>query len=89
MRRIWILITACLVLTVAAFSAGCDFHPVVGSGRTVSRAYSFTDFTSISAAWSFNIQVNQSSTYSVSVSVDDNLQSYLEVTPASARPAAA
>jgi hypothetical protein len=82
MRRIWIImITAlCLALTLAAFSAGCVFHPVVGSGRTVSQNYNFTDFTSINANWSFNIQVNQSSTYAVSVSVDDNLQSYLKVT---------
>jgi hypothetical protein len=79
MRRIWIVLTAlCLILTSAAFFAGCDI--IVGSGKTVSQDFSFSDFTQVSAGWTFNVEVSQSAAYNVSVTVDDNLQSYLEVT---------
>jgi hypothetical protein len=82
MRRIWIALTViCLILTSAAFFAGCEsLHILVGSGRTVSQDFSFTDFTRISAGGTFNVEVIQAAVYSVNVTVDDNLQSYLEVT---------
>ena len=82
MRRIWIVLTAiCLVLTSAAFFVGCErLHILVGSGKTVNQDFSFTDFTRISAGGTFNVEVIQGAAYSVNVTVDDNLQSYLEVT---------
>lgn len=81
MRRIWIVLTAiCLVLTSAAFFGGCEsLHFLVGSGKTVSQDFSFTDFSRISAGWTFNVEVSRGAAYSVNVTVDDNLQSYLEV----------
>jgi hypothetical protein len=37
------------------------------------------DFTRISADWTFHVQVSQSATYVVVITVDDNLKDYLEV----------
>ena len=80
MRRIWIVITAlCLMLTVSAL-AGCEaLHIISGSGRTVSQSFDFTDFTRVSTGWNFNVEVSRGTAYSIDVTVDDNLQSYLDV----------
>jgi hypothetical protein len=81
MRRIWFVLTVLiLALTSAAFSTSCQtFHVLTGSGHSVSQNFDLADFASISARSTFDVEVSQGATYSVSVTVDDNLQKYLEV----------
>jgi hypothetical protein len=81
MRRIWFVLTALiLVLVSVAFSAGCQtFHFLIGSGHSVGQNFDLVDFVNISAHSTFDVEVSQGTTYSVSVTVDDNLQKYLEV----------
>jgi hypothetical protein len=76
MRRI--NLAFCLVL--AAVLAGCSyFPPIIGSGAIIKTAYVITDFAAIQTSQSFNVRVVPDSTYSVSVSYDDNLADYLVV----------
>ena len=81
MHKLLIVIAAaCLVLMLAGLAAGCDaLRIVVGSGNIVNQHFALTDFTRVSIGWNFKLEVKQGATYSVDVSVDDNIQSYLEV----------
>jgi hypothetical protein len=59
---------------------GCSLWPVVrGSGDTVEQSYEFSGFTRISTGWAFDVTVTEAKSYAVTVSVDDNLQEYLDV----------
>jgi hypothetical protein len=62
--------------------AGCMIGSaqLTGSGRTVTRDYDFSDFTRIEAGYAFEVDVQQGDSYSVEVTVDDNLEQYLDVT---------
>lgn len=55
------------------------FHIVSGSGNTIDKTYDFSDFTAISAGWTFNVTVTHGDAYSVKVTIDDNLETYLDV----------
>jgi hypothetical protein len=69
--------------TFALLLAGCSFitgPTVTGSGNLVTKQYPLTDFTRISAGNVFDVTVKPGSPASVSVTVDDNLVEYLDVT---------
>ena len=53
---------------------------VTGSGTPVTETKSITGFTSVSAAMGFNVEITESSTFSVRVTVDDNVVDRLRVT---------
>jgi hypothetical protein len=53
---------------------------VTGSGTLVTETKSITGFTSVSAAMGFNVEITESSTFSVRVTVDDNVVDKLRVT---------
>jgi hypothetical protein len=81
MRRVCIALTAlCLVLTLTAGFSGCGLFRVLrGSGNTVEQRFDFTGFTNVSAGWAFDVSISQGASYSINVTVDDNLQNYLDV----------
>ncbi len=53
---------------------------LTGSGTPVTKPMSITGFTSVSAAMGFRVEITESSTYSVRVTVDDNVVDKLRVT---------
>jgi hypothetical protein len=53
---------------------------VIGSGTPVTETKSITGFTSVSAAMGFRVEITEASTYSVRVTVDDNVVDKLRVT---------
>jgi hypothetical protein len=70
----------CLGLVSVALFSGCKaLHVLVGSGKTVSQDFNFTDFSKISAGWNFSVEISKGPSYGIKVTVDDNLQSYLDV----------
>jgi len=60
------------------FLPGLD--TLTGSGTAVTETKSITGFTSVSAAMGFNVEITESSSYSVIVTVDDNVVDKLKVT---------
>lgn len=81
MKRIAVLL--CLLIAVAA--SGCC-GPIalggvglVGSGRTVTREMDLAGFSHVQAGSAFVVDIKQASTYRVTVTVDDNLADYLDV----------
>jgi hypothetical protein len=53
---------------------------VVGSGRVISKELQFTDFRIIHVDSAFQVEIKYSASYSVSVTMDDNLFDYLMIT---------
>lgn len=52
---------------------------VVGSGRLDTQEKDFSDFTAIDVRDAFDVQITKSSSYSLSITADDNLFDYIEV----------
>ncbi len=52
---------------------------VAGSGRVVTKELQFTDFTAVHVGSAFQARITYSSSYRVSVTMDDNLFDYLQV----------
>ena len=66
----------------ALFLAGCSFvtgPSLTGSGNLVTKQYPFTNFTRISAGSVFDVTVKPGAAAGVTVTVDDNLVDYLDV----------
>jgi hypothetical protein len=60
--------------------AGCGFFPFIeGSGFLVHTDYAFTDFVKITADHAFNVSIVPDSVFSVTVTCDDNIVTYLNV----------
>jgi hypothetical protein len=76
-----IRLIVCVVL-IAPLVAGCGyfFNPIVGSGFPEVMDYPFSDFSRIEAGNAFRVHIIPDSSYSVQVTCDDNLVSYLVVT---------
>jgi len=71
-----ILIT---VLLTPVLLVGCG-AVVTGSGKLETETFDFSDFTKIEAQNGFQVELTQSSTYSIEITTDDNVQEYIEVT---------
>ena len=65
-----LLLTGCGVFNVAT---------ITGSGQLLTKPLPFTNFTSVSAASSFNVRITRAAIPSVSVTVDDNVAELLDV----------
>jgi len=72
MKRTIIFVLAVLV----ALSVGCTFS---GSGNVIEHKIDVTDFTKIEAFDGFKVNITQGDTFSVVVSIDDNLVEHLGV----------
>lgn len=71
-------------LIVGALLAACTIpvpvvNTLVGSGRTTTQTYDFSDFDSLIIANAFEAAVVMSDSYSVEVTVDDNVVEHLRV----------
>ena len=52
---------------------------LVGSGNLETEEYAFTDFTKVEIGSAFEFEIEQSSSYSINVTVDDNVIDYVQV----------
>ncbi len=76
MRRLVVLVYAAVI----PFLAACSFFPpVMGSGRMAVMSYTLTDFTKVAASQACTVRIVPDTSYSVKVTCDDNLLSYLDV----------
>jgi hypothetical protein len=80
MSKLILVLTAVMAL---ALLSGCfpmiGGSQVVGSGRTTTQDYDFSDFTRVQIGSAFEANVTQGEAYKVAVTVDDNLVQYLDV----------
>jgi len=78
-KVIWGIVGA-VVLTVILLAAfGVFGGIIIGSGNLTTRNFDLSDFTEIAAQSGFQLEVVQSSTFSVEVTADDNAIDYIDV----------
>ena len=70
-----------VVLTVALVTsvlfAGCG--TITGSGKLATKTFDFTDFTKVETEKGFQLELTESSTFSVEVTADDNVLEHIQV----------
>jgi len=69
---------AIIVLIIAPCVSGCII-PVTGSGNLVTEQFNYTGFDRIEVGNVFQVEISQSDTYSISITVDDNIMDYVIV----------
>jgi hypothetical protein len=52
---------------------------LIGSGNLETEEYAFADFTEVEIGSAFEFEIKQSSSYNVSVTADDNVMDYVQV----------
>jgi len=68
-----------VVLLTSGLVVGCQGVAVKGSGNLKTENYNLSDFTRVEVGTAFEVEVVQSGSYSVQVTVDDNLFKYVDV----------
>ena len=69
-----LLLLGCISINVAPTAT------ITGSGRTVTRQFDLAGFSSVAAGHSFQVTITRGNEYRVTVTADDNLVDYLDVT---------
>jgi hypothetical protein len=77
MRKTVLLIILAAALATAGL-VGC-LGAVTGSGKLVTEEMDFSGFTRVEAGYAFEVEISRSSSYSVSITADDNIFDYIEV----------
>ena len=74
------LIPVILVVTLIAVLALPGCKGTIGSGEVITEKKDFKNFTSLDISSAFEVDITQSSTYSVVISADEDIFDYIEVT---------
>jgi len=80
-RKVPVFIIALLVITGLSLFTGCSSisDAIVGSGDLITQEMDFADFTKLEIGHVFQAQVTRADSFSVSLTVDDNLLEYVTV----------
>ncbi|UCE16155.1 MAG: DUF2807 domain-containing protein [Candidatus Bathyarchaeota archaeon] len=80
-----LIVTAVVVVVVGAVLAVTllgfwqPFGQIVGSENLVVEEKDFSDFTIVEVGSGFEVEITQSSSYSINITADDNVLDYIEV----------
>ena len=74
-----IIVILVAVLLASGLVVGCQPGVVKGSGNLATNEYNFSDFTKVEISSAIKFEIKQSSSYGVSVTADDNLFDYIQV----------
>jgi len=81
-----VIVAAVVVISIIGFGMMGRWWPlrpvtgvITGSGNLVTLDRSFSDFTVVDVSWGFEVTITKSDTYDVSITIDDNLIDYLQV----------
>lgn len=73
-----VALIAIIGLLVLPCVSGC-LYPVSGSGDLITEEYNFSDFNRVQVANAFQVEISQSDTFGISITVDDNIMDYVIV----------
>lgn len=76
-----IIIGSLVAIVVTAVLLGV-WHPyglIVGSGEIVTEERDFIEFTIVEVGWGVEVEINQSESYSIIITADDNMLDNIEV----------
>jgi hypothetical protein len=80
MRRFFLVSAAVLFLGFLFLSPACGGLGIAaGSGRLTTQDLAFSDFTRVEASYAFSVDIQQGAAFSVKITTDDNLTSYLRI----------
>jgi hypothetical protein len=78
-----IIIVIAIVVVVAVISTVIALRGwpggLIGSGNLETKEYTFADFTQIEISSAFQFEIQQSSSYNISITADDNVMEYVRV----------
>ena len=74
-----VVVVLAVALLIPGLSAGCTQFSVTGSGDLTTETFDLSDFTRVEAQSGFQIEVTQSSTFSIEITADDNVHEFIEV----------
>ncbi len=73
-----VLLTILVAALVTAGLVGC-LGAATGSGKLITEEMGFSGFTRVEVSHAFEVEISRSSSYSVSITADDNLFDHVEV----------
>ncbi len=79
MRKPLISIMLVAILIAVSLSGCLRGGVVTGSGNLVTEQMDFSDFTRVEAGYAFEVEITQSSSYSISITADDNLFDFIQI----------
>jgi hypothetical protein len=79
MKKLIILMLIVLVLLAFGLIVSCGFV-LTGSGDLKTEEYDFSDFNRVEVSSAFEFEISRSNSYSISVTVDDNVIERVKVT---------
>ena len=80
MRKFVISAILAVMLVTSISLSGCVLGKVItGSKNLVTEEFDFSDFTRVEVGSAFEVEITQSSSYSVSITADDNLFDFVQV----------
>jgi hypothetical protein len=74
-----VTVLAGCITTEDGVTVGGIGEGIVGSGEVITKDFDFSGFSRVSAGNAFRVEVERGDAYSVSVTVDDNVEQYLDV----------
>ncbi|MFC1963498.1 head GIN domain-containing protein [Chloroflexota bacterium] len=85
MKRISIVLVLLLLLAIVLGSIGCNTsywneHAIKGSGNPETQEMDYSEFTKIDVSNTFDVDIIEDDSFFVSITIDDNMFEYLEVT---------
>jgi len=81
MKKAIVAVLIAILLTSGAL-AGCVVGAVVGSGTLDTQEFDFSGFNRVDVGHAFEVEIIQSESYSISITADDNLFEYIQVSKA-------
>jgi hypothetical protein len=72
------VVAAAVVTCTMLIVSGCP-GDLIGSGNLETEEYVFTDFTEVEISSAFEFEIEQSDSYSINVTADDNVIDYVQV----------
>jgi len=81
MKKLITLVVASIVmvLLISGLTVGCGFV-LTGSGNLKTKEYAFSDFNRVEVSSAFEFEISRSSSYSISITADDNVIEKVQVT---------
>ena len=74
-----ILLAVLIALLTAGGLAGCIGYNITGSGNLTTETFDLSGFTVVAAHSGFQVEVTQSTSFSIEITADDNIHQFIEV----------
>jgi hypothetical protein len=81
MKHSKMVFLALALASAAALAMGCSgpLGMIIGSGKVISKDFDYRDFSRVTVGNAFQVEFTQGDSYKVSISADDNLMTYVQV----------